>query len=172
MGKYLITGVAGTGKTTIVDELAKRGYTAYSTDEIPEATQLEDLRTGEFIQKSGQPIDFSRYGWNWQEEGLKKLLASADDVFIGASVSNLHTFCGLFDKIFVLTLQEDILRQRLATRSKDDDYGKHPDDLARVLEVMETEKARLIEHDDAIILDASQPLESVIDEILTFIHAN
>jgi len=165
-GKYLITGVAGTGKTAVTDELARRGWRAYSTDEMPEVTQLEDLRTGEFMVKDGRPIDFKKYGWNWQEAGLTKLLARAEKVFIGASVSNLHDFCHLFESIFVLSLDEATLKDRLSSRDKDDDYGKHPDDLARIFQVMETEKRRLVAHDHAILLDASQPLGRLVDELL------
>lgn len=166
MSKYLITGVAGTGKTSLINELTIRGFIAYSTDELPNVTQLEDLQTHEFVKKTGAPIDFSKYGWNWLEKGLKELLNSSDTVFIGASVSNLHDYCKLFDKIFVLSLDEITLRERLANRLKDDNYGKHPDDLARILRVADEEKNKLIEHDNAIVVDASQPLDAVVDEIL------
>lgn len=171
MPKYLVTGVAGAGKTAVINELASKGFTAYSTDELPEVTQLEDLQTGEFIKKSDTPIDFSKYGWNWQKHGLNKLLSNSDTVFIAASVSNMHEFCQLFDKIFVLTLDESTLRKRLAARFKDDNYGKHPEDLARIIDVLESEKRRLIEHDDAIIVDAAQPLEQVVDKILADVKA-
>lgn len=167
--KYLVTGVAGTGKTAVIEELAKRGFSAYSTDEIPEATQLQNLRTGEFIQKTGAPIDFSKYGWNWQEAGLKKLLASDDTVFIAASVSNQPKFHHLFDKVFVLSVDETTLRHRLATRTKDDNYGKNPEDLARVLSIHKT-----VERDHisagAIAIDATKPLDKVVNEILAHIN--
>ena len=33
MKNYLITGVAGTGKSTLAKELRQRGYAAYDTEE-------------------------------------------------------------------------------------------------------------------------------------------
>lgn len=172
MGKYLITGVAGTGKTAVIEQLAKRGYTAYSTDEIPEATQLQDLTTGQFIKKIGAPIDFSKYGWNWQADGLKSLLSSDDTVFIGASVSNQEKFHHLFDKIFVLSVDEATLRNRLATRIKDDNYGKNPKDLARVLYLHKKLEHRLIDEAGGVAIDGTQPVEKVESEILSHIYAN
>ena len=48
MGKYLITGVAGSGKSSVIDELRNRGFAAYDTDDLPDVTRLQDKETGEW----------------------------------------------------------------------------------------------------------------------------
>jgi len=88
--KYLVTGPAGAGKSTIASALAERGYVAYDTDEVPGASSFEEIATGRAIgfAEVSHPIDFRRFAWNWQLDALHELLESADDVFICAARSN------------------------------------------------------------------------------------
>src|SRR6478609_3234696 len=102
MGKYLITGAAGSGKSTTIGALQDRGFSAYDTDDLPEVTRLQERATGRFVDWPKGPADFSKNAWNWQEKGLKKLLASDETVFVGASVANQQEFYPLFDTIFAL----------------------------------------------------------------------
>lgn len=57
MGKYLITGVAGSGKTSILRELARRGFTTYNSDHLPEVTRLEN--------KAEQPVAWPERPVDW-----------------------------------------------------------------------------------------------------------
>jgi dephospho-CoA kinase len=50
MSKFLITGRQGSGKTTVIKQLQKLGYTAYNTDDLPDVTKLQDKETGETIE--------------------------------------------------------------------------------------------------------------------------
>jgi broad-specificity NMP kinase len=164
MPAYLIAGIAGSGKSTIIEELSKRGYAAHNTDDMPEVTRLEWLATGEPAEWPEGSTDFSVYGWNWQEEGLRALLDDKKPVFIGASVSNAPKFYHLFDKIFVLTIDEDTLKKRLLTRTTNN-FGKHPEDLARVLGIRE-EIEQELRATGAIPVDTTLPLTEVTDNIL------
>ena len=47
----LITGSSGTGKSTVIKELKRRGYTAIDGDEEPGLSRLE-------IQETGEPTDW------------------------------------------------------------------------------------------------------------------
>jgi broad-specificity NMP kinase len=168
MPAYLITGSPGAGKTSIIDELARRGYAAYNTDDMPEITRFYDLRTGDRMDSGPPaPIDFSRYAWNWNIDALKKLLKSADTVFVGGITSNTLPNLGLFDRIFVPHPSLTELERRIVTRTNND-FGKHPDELADILK----------DHDGsddfwrskgAIIIHADRPIKEIADEILSHI---
>ena len=54
--------------------------------------------------------------------------------------------------------------KRLASRTNND-YGKHPDDLKDILGWNETTDERMASY-GAIIVNAEQPLGSVVDEII------
>jgi dephospho-CoA kinase len=47
MSKLLITGRQGCGKTTAIKLLERNGFTAFNTDDIADATRLENKVTGE-----------------------------------------------------------------------------------------------------------------------------
>jgi broad-specificity NMP kinase len=113
MSNYLITGSQGSGKTTVIKQLQKLGYTAYNTDDLPDVTKLQDIETGETIEWPDGKVDWSRYAWNWQEKEIMKLLRNDDTVFIGAVVSNQEKFYDLFDKVFIIIVGPETLRRRL-----------------------------------------------------------
>lgn len=167
MGKYFITGEAGTGKTTIIKALADRGFTAYNTDDMPEVTRLEGT-SGQHVEKwPPRPVDWTKYFWNWQAEALEGLLASDTDVFVGAVTSNQEKFFDSFDKIFVLSVDTKTLRHRLLTRT-DHDFGKHPGELEGILEFAPRREAELLKNPLAIKIDNTRPLTKVINEILSY----
>ena len=39
--KCLVTGQAGSGKSTVASELVRRGFVAYDTDSMPEVTGFD-----------------------------------------------------------------------------------------------------------------------------------
>jgi len=114
MGKYLITGVQGSGKTTVIETLKNFGYTAYNTDSVHGSTKLQNIETGDTIDWPKGSVDWGKYAWNWQLEKLIKLLKSDDTVFIGAVVSNQEEYYDIFDKVFVIIVSPETLRKRLS----------------------------------------------------------
>jgi broad-specificity NMP kinase len=166
--KYLITGQAGSGKSSIAHELCRRGYAAYDTDSVPGATGFDYADSGLPVPAGTceirHPIDFQRFAWNWRLEILTDLLVSADDVFICAITSNTVEMRHLFDRVFVLRVETDVLRQRLCERT-DNSFGKVPREAEAVIAhnrvIADEWKDR-----GAIVIDANQPLGSVVDDII------
>jgi broad-specificity NMP kinase len=162
--RYLITGDSGSGKTTVADALAARGFYAYSTDDEPGVTRLED-GDGRPTEWPDPPVDWSKVAWNWQEGPLLDLLAAAETVFVAAVTSNQERYYHLFDAIFVLIVDEATTRHRLLSRT-DNDYGKDPEELARNLRGHAAFQRELLAAPRAVAIDALRPVEAVVDDII------
>jgi broad-specificity NMP kinase len=167
MGKrnYLIEGVSGTGKTSVCHELRRRGYAALNSDR--DLRQHTDPVTGERL------ITFSsaqsRHAGNlWDVEKVRQLAASQDDevtFFCGGS-RNFNEFIDLFDEVFILDVDAETLNERLEDRA-DDDWGKNKDERELILRLHATKEDL---PGNGIVIDATQPLPSVVDEILRHVQ--
>ena len=167
MGKYLITGVSGAGKSTVIGELQKRGFTAYDTEELPDLAPMLDRRTGKFVDKSQANGDFKRFVIVLQEDKLKELLDSDETVFLSATGHNQSDFYPLFNNIFALIIDESTQEHRLATRTNND-TGNNPIDREYLVSGNQRVQSKLLDI-GAIAIDATKPLTKVIDSILSHI---
>ena len=161
MGKrnYLIEGVSGAGKTSVCQELRRRGYVAINGD-----TEL---------RYQGRPKTFSspeiRHEHNlWDVGKVRRLAANQDDevtFFCGGS-RNFKQFIDLFDEVFILDIDGETLNERLDSRP--DDWGKSKRQRELILRLHATKEDI---PSSGIVLDATQPLASVVDEILCHVRA-
>lgn len=156
---FQIDGISGTGKTTVAEELSRRGYTALDADEA----------FGYYGNpETGEPTDVQiQHNWIWDIDKVKSLAESSENntIFVCGGAMNQDRARGIFDKRFTLVVDNDTMRHRLMTRTSND-FGKHPDDLARQLEWNQgaVEYAKSI---GAIVIDATKPIERVVDDILS-----
>ena len=102
MKRVLITGMSGVGKSTVLDELAARGYKTVDTD------------YGHWqacVSVNGAPE------WAWHEERIRQLLATEDAevLFVSGTVSNQGKFYPQFDHVVLLSAPTPVLLGRLAT---------------------------------------------------------
>lgn len=164
MGKYLITGSPGSGKSSAIQELHDRGFSAYDTDSHPGATVLQDNH-GNKVPFPAGAIDWDAYQWNWQDDVISSLLTSDDIVFLGGIASNSPVYYPEFDVIFVLTLDNSTLRQRILGRT-DKDYAKHPEQLRGELAFRPVLQERLLKLPNSVEVDATTPLNNMVDYIL------
>jgi broad-specificity NMP kinase len=168
--KYLITGVAGTGKSTVAHELRRRGYAAYDTEEG--FSYYIDKQTGERCAYPKQPSQewYDRHERVFDEKVLLNLFKkhAGEPLFISSITANQAKFYSEFDKIFLLTTSDELITHRLGTRTNNY-FGKHPLDLQRVI-------GRHQQFDDellalgAISIDASLPIKGMADKILSYIN--
>jgi hypothetical protein len=160
---YLIDGVSCAGKTTVCSELQRRGYHVIHGDE--ELAYWGDLETG-------QPVDGDadeNRTWLWDVEKVRALAADqthAATFFCGGS-RNAEHFIGLFDEVFVLEIDLDTLNRRLAARPATEWGGtaQEGDAFARYQHA-----TRVGLPVNAILIDATAPLASAVDEILRHIR--
>lgn len=175
MGKknYLIEGVSGTGKTAVCQELRRRGYVAIHGDR--ELRYQGDPTTGEQTEDVGHRLptllspEISHAQNMWDVEKVRRLAANQDDeatFFCGGS-RNFKQFIDLFDEIFILDVDVETLNERLDNRP-DDDWGKRKSERELILRLHATKEDL---PSSGIVIDATQTLVSVVDEILSHVRA-
>jgi len=164
----LITGVAGTGKSAVCDELNKLGYKAFGIEDIDGLFTMVHKKTGKPF-KDYDNDDFEKVkqaDWICDKKKLQRLMNknSKGIVFYNGIASNLDDLLPLFDKIFLLEVGEKILRERLSTRTSND--------FARTTEVQDhlfSWKKWWEDHmkeKGAIVIDASRSLREVANDII------
>jgi thymidylate kinase len=154
---YLIEGVSCTGKTSVCDELQRRGYHCIHGDR--ELAYWGDPETGESLDSSAYEH------WIWDVDKVRALVADRSHVasfFCGGS-RNRDRFMDLFDRVFVLEVDVDTLNRRLALRPEDEWSGpaSEGESNARVRHATREDIPQ-----NAIMIDATAPLSRVVDAIL------
>jgi dephospho-CoA kinase len=158
MKKVLLTGMSGTGKSTLIRELVARGYRAVDADE-PGWSEYRPVSSA----SGGSPGESD---WVWREDRVQDLLSmeDADVLFISGCASNQVKFYAQFDHIVLLSAPVPLLLERLATRTTNS-FGKHPDEVAQVLYYQRTVEPRL-RMVAAIELDTSAPVDELLAAVL------
>ena len=156
---YLIEGVSCAGKTTVCDELQRRGYHTVHGDR--ELAYFGDLETGEPLDDRAN----ENRSWIWNVEKVRALVADKShpaSFFCGGS-RNSDRFLDLFDEVFILEIDLDTLNRRLAARPKDEWGGTASEGEAFARLQYETKEGL---PRNAIIIDATAPISRVVDAIL------
>lgn len=102
----------------------------------------------------------------WRVDKVKALVADQSDVvtfFCGGS-RNFLQFSDLFDGIFVLEVDTETLIRRLDDR-REDEWGGQGRQAERDL-ILRLHRTRADIPRGAVVIDATAPLEHVVDEIL------
>lgn len=163
--KVLVTGRAGSGKSAVAAELQKRGYKAFDSDEVVGLSSWQDRKTGALIKIADNTyVDLQKYRWVWDNAVLEQLLRADKDIFVCGGADNDLSFYSLFDKQFVLDIEPTIQIKRLQMRIEND-YGKDP----RMFDPIIAKQAAHFEaatKQGAIVLDASLPINDVVNKIL------
>ncbi|HSX43053.1 MAG TPA: AAA family ATPase [Candidatus Saccharimonadales bacterium] len=169
MPKVFITGSGGVGKSTIIQRLQERGFTAYDTDDMPGVTRLENL-VGEHVDWPEDYVDWNKYRWNWQRTAIEKLLASSETVFLGAHPSNWADFVHVFDVMIVLSIDTKTHEHRLRTRNTHT-YGQGEQNIREQMYAQNQERAAFLAA-GAIEVANNHSVDTVVDEILSIAHVD
>jgi len=149
MRRVLITGMSGTGKSSALAELAKRGFQVVETDEAPWSA---------WSAAAG--------GYVWREDLIEELLTrdGAGTLFVSGTVSNHGRFYARFDAVVLLSAPPKVLLRRIESRTTNG-YGKAPAERLLILRhVAEVEP--LLRATCTHELDATQPLHDVVSQLV------
>jgi dephospho-CoA kinase len=145
----LVTGMSGTGKSSALAELRRRGFEVVDTDE-PGWTEWSD--------EDG--------GYVWREERIAELLFRGRDVtlYVSGTVSNQGRFYPEFDAVVLLSAPAEVLLSRLGTRTSNP-YGKSAEERKLILSQL-AEVEPLLRATCTHEIDATKPIEEVVTELV------
>ena len=161
MTRILITGMSGTGKSSVVGALSERGYAAVDAD----SDQYSHWVAADTLAPAaGTPVESGR-DWVWREERIGELLArhQAGTLFVSGCAPNMGAFLGGFDHVVLLSAPAQLIVERLATRTTNQ-YGKRPEEVARVLDLIETVEP-LLRRIATREIDTRAPLDAVVAQV-------
>ena len=166
MKRILLTGMSGTGKSTVISELAARGYKAVDADCDAFSQWVEVIGDSDIF---GSPVEVNR-DWVWREDRIRDLLSNEDTdvLFLSGCAENMPKFFPLFDHIILLSAPATVIVERLCVRTNNR-YGKHPDEIARVLDLVEKVEP-LLRRAAGYEVDTNADLDDVIATLLQLVR--
>jgi uridine kinase len=150
--RVLLTGMSGTGKTSVIRALGARGFKAVDTDDgwcepLPDGRQ------------------------HWREDAIGHLLDAEDAevLFVAGCEENQARFHSRFDLIILLSTPAGVLAERLASRTTNS-FGRAPGELERVLDDLQAVEPllRMVATHE---IRTTRPLADVVAEILHMVGA-
>ncbi len=156
----LLTGMSGTGKSTLIRALAAGGYKAVDLDE-PGWSELVRLPGAPGISAAAPGYD-----WVWREDRVHELLSTEDAgvLFVSGCAPNQGQFYPRFDQVVLLSAPLPLLLERLATRTTNT-YGKDPAEVAMVIHNTRAVEPRL-RRSASLEVDTSAPIAQVLETLL------
>jgi hypothetical protein len=163
-----VTGVSGSGKSSVCEVLRDQGRTAVDSDWEGFSRWVNRV-TGEPVVEPPYPVPanwLNDFAWRVRPEAVGSLAASlgSDVCFLCGGFENEAEVRHFFDCVVCLVVDEATLRNRLASRTTNH-FGKHPEELDAVLGwrlVVENQHC----NGGAVMLDATQPLDVVAAQVV------
>jgi dephospho-CoA kinase len=145
--RILVTGMSGTGKSSALAELARRGFRTVDTDE------------------PGWTVEDEEGGRWWDERRIAQLLGEEGaTLYVSGTATNQGRFYERFDAVVLLSAPAEVLLDRIAARETND-YGKTSEDreliLAHLREVEPLLRATCTHE-----IDATLPLAEVVERLV------
>ena len=171
----MITGCSGAGKTTIAPVLARRGLASIDADDDPLLARSVDLAGHVVVEEQAEP-DFawlSRHSWAWNPARLDALIRAVAPatLYVCGGADNELELADRFTLVFLLEIDEPTMLARLDARRDYHDWGRIGDTREYLRRRLPKIQARLRAF-GAIPIDARQPLDQVVDAILSHTLAN
>lgn len=153
MGSVLVTGMSGTGKSTALAELGRRGFRIVDTD---------SPLWSEWIPAVGEESG----GWYWREEQISQLLTPKAEptLYVSGTHSNQGKFYAHFDAVVLLSAPLPVILERVDSRITNG-YGKATEERDLIIFHHRTVEP-LLRATCTHEVDASRPLQEVVDELV------
>jgi broad-specificity NMP kinase len=144
--RVLITGMSGVGKSTLVGELRRRGFTAYDADDHGFSEPREDGR------------------WGWRIDLVAEVLKQGEAGLVFFAGCSEEQAALPFDYRVLLTTPPEILLRRLEARTTND-YGRSERQRAQVLADL-AEVEPLLRRSADLVLVTTEPSCAIADALL------
>lgn len=170
--KILITGVGGSGKTTLIEELLKKGNIAIDLDDTDLCFWI-NKNTGEKIEYTeGAGFQWlENHSWRLDIEQLQKFIENfppTENIYLGGKIakSQLKEVCKLFDKVFLLRPSDSVLIHRQNTRTnKENKFAQDKKEQEHILEKRRDFEDECLKK-GAILIDADKPVQEILKEVI------
>lgn len=163
-GRYLITGVAGSGKSTLEKSFRENGYVTVDIDDG--FAEWRHAETDELLDYTPDDAGWHEIAeWVVNIEELKAFFDAHPDkqVLVFGSFARMRTMVDKFTKIFLLEYpNERVARQRIAGR--DGGYGKNPHELERVMSYIQPYQTKM-KAVGALPIDCTLPIDEIVHAI-------
>ncbi len=170
MPLILITGISTSGKSAVAKELLRRGYDAVDIEHSGHAAYY-NKQTGEKAAEFGQAPERTKewleaHEWLIDKEWIKKLQSQSQkqQMYLCGGGSNELEIAQLCDKVIWLKTDEKTIKERV-TNPRDHSYGTKPHELAKIIAENRSKENEFTSF-GATVIDATQSLDQVVDEIL------
>ena len=141
MARVLVTGMSGTGKSTLLDELRSREHLTVDTD------------YDSWVLADG----------TWDEPRMQQLLADSLDVVVSGTVENQGRFYDRFEHVVLLSAPLPVLVERVRARLNNP-YGASAGQRAEIAHYLDT-VAPLLRRGATLELDARRPVSELADVV-------
>jgi broad-specificity NMP kinase len=168
--KIFITGISGTGKTTLGRNLKEKGFSVIDIDE-DRLCHWYNKETGNVVDyKAELNKDFiSKHSWMCDIKKLKDLIdISSNPVFIIGMPENIDEIISISDKIIILKCSPETFISRILER-EDNDFGKDESAQKEILQMytlFETKMDTL----GAIPVDTEDSIDNVVKKVLDIVN--
>ncbi|GAA1160209.1 hypothetical protein GCM10009630_67930 [Kribbella jejuensis] len=126
-----LTGTSGVGKTTVGQELSRRGFTVYDVDVDGLARWYENASGAEVPMPDDRDDRwYAEHTYRLPPETVRRLTPAVGITFISGTVGNEDEIWDLFDQVVHLTADPATLERRLRARGS---FGSSAEERARVL---------------------------------------
>jgi dephospho-CoA kinase len=152
MARVLVTGMSGAGKSTVLEELGRRGIRVVDTDYGGWSLDVPD--------DAGSGVTHV-----WDEARIGELLDGpvSEPLVVSGTVSNQGRFYDRFSAVVLLSAPADVLLERLRTRTGNP-FGKDLAELRRILRDI-NEVLPLLQASSSLEIDATRSVEEIADEV-------
>lgn len=170
---YFVTGISGSGKTSVARELIKKGYVALDskvTKGIFHFADKDGVTAPDFRPKD--PEWSQKYKWVLNVPMLEQAIRdNADKPYIFVcGRGNIRQHWDIASKVFLLQVDEKTMLTRLNDPRRDNLFAKDKETQQKLKDNLEFVQ-RSLKNAGAIAIDAKQPLDKVVNSILRVVFS-